>query len=81
MTITNTEIPANQKASIQPLRFFPEDMIYLGSIFGGKLFAEMEKAAFKHFGQLLYTPPFVVGRQLLVWIKLISNARPIRAIS
>lgn len=57
MSITNTEIPANQKASLHTFTVFPEDLNYLGSLFGGKLLAEMDVAAVKPVRRMLYGTP------------------------
>jgi acyl-CoA hydrolase len=57
MTLANTEIPSDQKASLHTFTVFPEDLNYLGSLFGGKLLAEMDVAAVKPVRRILYGSP------------------------
>jgi len=52
-TIENPETVGNQE-SLHTFTVFPEDLNYTGSLFGGKILAEMDVAAIKPVRRVLY---------------------------
>jgi acyl-CoA hydrolase len=54
MTASQTEAATGQHASLHTFTVFPEDLNYTGSLFGGKLLAEMDVAAIKPVRRILY---------------------------
>jgi acyl-CoA hydrolase len=56
-TTTTTLRSSTNKATMHSFMVFPEDLNYAGTLFGGKVLAEMDRAAAKAARRLLYGTP------------------------